>query len=168
MISKKVFIVGMPGSGKSTLGKALSEQLGWDFIDLDNLIEEIASAKVTDIFAEFGESRFRELEKEALNIAISKSTNLILATGGGTPCFFDNMDQILKSGVSIFIDPPLETLASRLQGKEMAKRPLIAEMGESDLLKSISEKYNSRVPFYNKANHKIKGDESIESISLLV
>ncbi len=160
------FIVGMPGSGKTTLGKKLADHLKWQFKDLDDVIQDMTKLKISEIFELHGEDRFRELEKQALNTIIqSSSKQIVVATGGGAPCFFDNMNRMIQNGVTIFIDTPLKVIANRLQGEEMEKRPLISKMGETDLLKSIEEKYNNRKKFYQLAHHKIKGDESLESIS---
>ena len=101
---KKFFIVGMPASGKSRLGKYISSMTDLCFIDLDLEIEKKLDSNVKDIFEIKGEKFFRKFETKTLKEIIESESNFILATGGGTPCFNENMSIINNSGVSIFID----------------------------------------------------------------
>lgn len=171
-LTTRIFLCGMPGSGKSTLGKRLARHLEVPFYDLDDLIEASEGRAVKAIFKAHGEAYFREAERNALAAYIQsnepKQTS-ILALGGGTPCFFDNMQLIRESGVSVFLDTPIGTITARmLAEEEMLKRPLMAGVGASGIEEELRRKYRERVPFYNRAHFKIKGDESIESISSLI
>jgi shikimate kinase len=98
----KIVLVGMPGSGKSTFGKQLAQQLNFVFVDLDHVIEKETGKSISDIFQQEGEGKFRELESFYLEKCLDGVEGFILATGGGTPCFNDNMDLINKESVSIF------------------------------------------------------------------
>ncbi|MEP2025618.1 shikimate kinase, partial [Reichenbachiella sp.] len=95
---QKIFLIGMPGSGKSTLGKELAEKLGRNFFDLDAEIERMAGWVIPDIFAQVGEDYFRELENSVLLMLIRLNEPAVIATGGGAPCFYDNIDQMNLAG----------------------------------------------------------------------
>ena len=101
---KRIFLIGFMGSGKTTLGKALSRQLGIDFIDLDLYIEARYHKTIREIFAESGEERFRQIEKSLLH-EVADFENVIIAAGGGTPCFFDNIDYMNAHGTCIYLRP---------------------------------------------------------------
>jgi shikimate kinase len=111
------------GSGKSSLGKELAHKLGLAFADLDGLIEEKEGKKISEIFETDGEKRFREIEHDCL-ISTLQLNNVIISTGGGTPCFFDNMEMINAKGISIYIKYNSGILVSRLDANK-DKRPLI-------------------------------------------
>jgi len=119
---KKFIIIGMPGSGKSTMAKFLCSQTPLSFYDLDLEIENNERKKIKDIFRENGENYFREVETSTLKKIIEEKDNFILATGGGTPCFNDNMKFINKYGISIFLNTSLEILEERIARNN--KRPL--------------------------------------------
>src|SRR5258708_28773826 len=102
----KIFLIGLPGSGKTTLGKQLSEKLNLSFIDLDLEIEKLEGKTVQKIFAEKKESYFREVESQTLKNYSSAKTDFVMATGGGSPCFFDKMDVLNDSGKTIFLYGP--------------------------------------------------------------
>lgn len=116
----KIFLVGMPGSGKSSVGKLLAESLRIPFIDLDTIIEKEAGRAIREIFSTQGEARFRELERDALLKVISEKDRFIVATGGGAPCFFDNLEHMKKNGKVVFLDLPMSTIAQRLQNEGTA------------------------------------------------
>lgn len=169
-LQSKIFLIGMPGSGKSTLGQQLAAKLNMPFIDLDQKIEERAQCTIKEIFAQYGEAHFRGLEQKALHNAVQSEGGLIIATGGGAPCFFDNMDVIKANGVSVFIDTPLEELVARLNAYEKDKRPKFSA-GEG--LKGQLEKlYESRLSFYKQAdlrwtNATETADQLIENLKKL-
>lgn len=153
----------MPGSGKTTLGRQLAEQLNMPFIDLDQKIEEHAGCTIKEIFAQHGESHFRELERQALHAAVREPDNFIVATGGGAPCFFDNMEVINKNGISIFIDTPVRELASRLNVYEKDKRPKFSA-GEG-LAEQLEKLHKSRLSFYQQANLKwISSEATVDEL----
>ncbi len=136
-------------SGKSWLGRNLARELGLSFYDLDTLVEQRAGKNINAIFDEEGEQRFRELEREAL-LSTSELDNCIIATGGGTPCYSDNMQWMNEHGITLFINAPQELLKRRLLGSE--KRPLVKGMDEKQLAAFIEEKLAERLPFYHRSH----------------
>lgn len=147
---KKIFLTGMPGSGKSTAGKQLAALLSCPFIDLDDEIEKMAGTDIPTIFSTHGEAHFRELERKALLRVTEDPGEAVVATGGGTPCFFDNMDVINKNGISVFIDVSLDELISRLDTAEKSKRPKFS--GETALSTRLNELRKERINHYRKAH----------------
>ena len=147
----RIFLIGFMGCGKSTIGKKLAEALSCKFIDLDKYIEGKTGESIQQIFKEKEEKYFRVLETESL-MEICKSDNLVIATGGGTPCFFDNMQRILDKGICIYLKMEANNLAKRLS-KERSKRPLIKNLTKKYLVNFIRKKLVEREVFYNKANH---------------
>lgn len=155
---KNIYLVGMPACGKSTWGRRLAMAWRWHFIDLDDYIAQQAGKSIPEIFEEQGEKHFRQLEREALRVIATSEIQTVISTGGGTPCFFDNMDLILAQGVSVFLDTPLEVLLRRLESKAN-KRPLFAQQDRRELEQGVREKLSHRLPFYQKANLRIPYDE---------
>ncbi len=146
-------------SGKSWLGRNLARRLGCSFYDLDVLVEEEAGKSISAIFDEEGEKRFRELERQALHKTAGLD-HCIIATGGGTPCFFDNMEWMNGQGISIFINAPVELLKKRLLAN--AKRPLVRGLDEAGLTHFIEEKLAERLPFYNRSHLCLEPDGQSE------
>lgn len=145
----RVFLCGYMGSGKTTLGKSLSKVMDLTLIDLDNFIESRQCKTIKQIFAEIGEDGFRQLERKAL-IEVSEFENVIISLGGGTPCFFDNMDIINNAGTSVYLKPTEDVLLRRLiDGKH--KRPLLADKSDSEILDVIRQQLAWREPYYLKA-----------------
>ena len=122
----KIFLIGFMGSGKTHWGKQLSEKLQLPFFDLDSVIEENEEKEITEIFAETGEEHFRLLEKDVLYLLTESHESFVMATGGGTPCFFNNIDYMKRRGTTVWINCSVECLHSRL-AKEKEKRPQIFE-----------------------------------------
>lgn len=147
----KIFLVGMPGSGKSTLGKQLAEKLNRNFFDLDAEIERMAGWVIPDIFEQVGEDYFRELENSVLLMLIRLNEPAVIATGGGAPCFYDNMDQMNAAGATIFIDTPMETVIERVKN-EKGSRPLVNQMKDDSLNQDMEALYEKRLPQYEKAS----------------
>lgn len=146
----RVFLIGFMGSGKSYSGKRLAAALGCDFYDLDALIEDREGASVAWIFEEKGETYFRELERQTLH-ETSNRERAVISCGGGTPCFFDNMDWMNAQGVTVWLDPPAELVLRRLQRKPH-KRPLLAGLEtDEQWLAFIAKKMEERRPFYSRA-----------------
>lgn len=145
----KIFLEGFMGCGKSTFGRKLAAELEWDFIDLDDYIEEKEGRSISDIFEKEGESFFRELETKTLE-ETRDWTNTVISCGGGTPCFNDNAERINQLGYSVYIKLPASVLKGRLIG-EKAKRPLLAKLTDEELLTFIQYKLAEREPFYTKA-----------------
>jgi shikimate kinase len=111
----KIFLIGLPGSGKTTVGKDLARKLSVPFLDLDAEIETREKQQIQQLFKTQGESYFRKIESMVLKEWCTSTRDFVMATGGGTPCFFDNMDQINKSGESIFLDVPTKEFANRIK-----------------------------------------------------
>lgn len=155
-------MLGMPSSGKSTLGRQLAKELNYDFIDLDRKIEVSEGKKINEIFNLDGEAYFRRIETEHLK-KIDVDTKLVIATGGGTPCFNDNMDHIKSSGISIFLDVKPNKLEERMRNSKKNNRPLFNL--ESDSLEdTLLKTYESRLDFYKKADIVIEGDTDANTI----
>ncbi len=154
----RIFLIGFMGCGKTLIGKKLAEKIEYDFYDIDAEIEKIACKSVTKIFQEDGECRFREFEKEVL-LSLSAKNKAVIATGGGTPCFEDNMKIIKKTGLSVYIKLSAERLAERLETTKKT-RPLIAYKNKDELYSFIAELLKQREPFYLKADLIIKGENA--------
>jgi shikimate kinase len=166
-----IFLVGFMGSGKSTVGKKLASQLKYKFIDLDDTIASINGLSVVEIFNIKGEAHFRKLESEVLR-SISTAENTVIATGGGTPCFNDNMKWLTENGITVFLKAHPATIFHRVAPSK-AKRPLISGLNDVDLMDFITNEYKNRLPFYNQASlivkaENIKVDELTTSISALI
>lgn len=154
---KPIYLIGYMGSGKSTLGHALAKATGLTFIDLDTYIESRYRKTIRDIFAERGEEGFRQIEKAMLE-EVSSFEDVIVACGGGTPCFFDNMEVMNTSGTTVLLDTTIESLHRRLcHGK--AKRPLIANMSDDELKSYIASALEKRMPYYTLAQHRFQSDQ---------
>jgi shikimate kinase len=154
----KIYIIGFMGSGKSTTGKKLASRLSWSFIDLDKRIEETAGIKIPEIFSEKGESFFRTIESETLRNLVSE-TNAVISTGGGTPCFDNNMDFMLGSGLTVYLRLTAAQLKNRLVNSSKA-RPLISNIGKDELEDYIHKKLNEREKWYTKAAITVDGYET--------
>ena len=148
-----VSLVGYMGSGKSTTGKDLAKALGYQFIDLDEYIEEKYQAKIAEIFEKEGELGFRKIEREALKEVLT-TTNIVLSLGGGTPVYYDNMDEIVKNSVSVFMRVQLPQLVKRLENKK-ENRPLIAHLNKEELTEFIAKHLFERNQYYEKAKYTI-------------
>lgn len=146
-----IVFVGMPASGKSTVGKLMAQNLGFEFIDLDTLICDREACQIPQIFEEKGEEGFRNAEQAALKSVLHRK-NLILSTGGGTPCFFDNMEQINQYGLSIYLQTPIETLVMRIMADQQNIRPLYAHKSPEELKQYLIELFQKRRGFYEKSH----------------
>ncbi len=153
-------MVGLPGSGKSTFGKALADQLAVPFIDLDTVIVDTEKRSIPTIFSEQGEDYFRLAEQKALQQVIDSHHSFLLATGGGTPCFFDNMDKMLEAGKVLFLNVSLEEITQRVQAQK-GTRPLIQQQSDSEVLENLNKLYKKRLPYYKKA-HVVLNDDAIQ------
>jgi shikimate kinase len=139
------------GSGKTTIGKKLTKKLNLQFIDLDAFIENRYRKSVEEIFAEKGEAVFREMEQKALH-EVAQFENVVISTGGGTPCFFDNMTFMNKIGTTIYLKVSIDELARRLNGSK-EKRPLIKGKNQENLKTFIANNLEKREVFYNQASY---------------
>lgn len=144
------------GCGKTTLGRAVSKATGMRFIDLDEHIETHAGMTVREIFDRHSEEEFRRLESLTLS-DVAHRQDVIIACGGGTPCFFDNLETMNRQGTTVFLDASLSRLHERLK-IESCKRPLIAGMDDDELIRYISECLARRMPYYTRAMHSFPAD----------
>lgn len=159
---RPVFLIGFMGCGKSTLGRALSERSALGFIDLDSLIEERCGMSVSRIFALHGEARFRAIERQAL-ADVAATENVVVACGGGTPCFFDNMSLMTRSGLTVWLEASHLTLMRRLRAAA-AERPLIAGKNDAELSEFIAGSLRKRAPHYSQAAARFPSDR-LETLS---
>ena len=153
----RIFLTGYMGAGKTTLGRALATKLGVEFIDLDNYIEKRYHKTISAIFAEKGEEEFRNIERNMLH-EVGEFENVIISTGGGTPCFFDNVEFMNRQGTTVFLDVPEERLFIRLSIAR-SKRPLIKEKNDEELKAFITEQLGKRRTHYSKAQYTFIADK---------
>jgi shikimate kinase len=153
----RIFLVGYMGSGKSLMGAALAKELGVNFFDLDKAIEKKAGKDVTAIFAGEGEKHFRDLEKQCLTELLEED-DAVIACGGGTPCFFDNMDKMNDAGVVIYLKMSTDHLVERLEA-EKDSRPLLGGKTGHELWTHVHETLQAREPDYLKAKYKVKAKD---------
>ncbi len=158
----RIFLLGFMGCGKSTLGKKLAPMLQLEFLDLDAEIEKKESLKIRQIFEQKGEHYFREIEKKMLDKFFA-GDNFLLAVGGGTPCFFDNIEKMNQSGITVYIQLPAITLVQRIENSK-TERPLLKDLTNEKLKQKVEEMLKMREEFYlqskivwNPLNESIKG-----------
>lgn len=173
--AKIIFLIGFMGSGKSHEGQLLSQKTGLPFIDLDEWIQQQEGRTISEIFNTDGEIYFRNYEAAQLQLACASFSEDfvihiggnqlkgIVATGGGTPCFHGNMEWMNAHGISIWLNLPIAVLAERLKS-EKAKRPLIAELKEEELMGFIEKKMEDRKTYYSKANIEIVESVGMDSL----
>ena len=148
---RRIILIGYMGSGKTTVGRALSKETGMMFYDLDWYIESRMRKTVAQIFAEKGEEGFRKIEYNMLH-EVAEFENVIISCGGGTPCFFDNMDYLNQQGDVVYLKCEPETLYKHLlMGK--VERPLIKGKTPEELIAYITNHLAEREPFYSRAQH---------------
>ena len=171
----RIFLTGYMGAGKTTLGRALSQALGVQFIDLDWYIESRFHHTINELFAERGEAAFRELERTMLH-EVGEFEDVLISTGGGTPCFFDNMQYMNGQGQTVFLDVPVEVLFRRLR-VAADQRPILRGKSDEELRNFIGEALQKRLPFYQQARYRFDGShlesheqiaDSVERISRLL
>ena len=160
---RNLYLVGMMGSGKSSSGRPLAQQLGYGFVDADNVIEEVAGRSIPDLFKQEGEEGFRALESQVLQ-AIGQRHSLVVATGGGVVTRPQNWG-VLHQGIVIWLDPPRETLMRRLTD-DSTPRPLLACPDPEEALQRLLEQ---RRPLYAEADLRVPiGDQTAETVASLV
>jgi len=147
----KIYFIGFMGSGKTHWGKLVSEKLHIPFFDLDEQIVAHEGKSIPQIFAEHGEEHFRLLEKDILHIITESHDNFVMACGGGTPCFYNNIDYMNKSGTTIWLNSPIDVLHQRLL-KEKESRPLLKNLSNDQMRGFIIKKFSDRKIFYEQAD----------------
>ena len=158
MTKTRIYLLGLLCSGKTTLGKHLASYLDYQFVDMDAMIEDKEGKTIPDIFATEGKGYFQKVEQEIL-INTLDLENAVISTGGGAPCFSDNMEVINQHGTSIFIDVDPEEIVRRLNlPKGTEHRPLLQGKEEDALLKEIRDKLEHHRPFYEQAHGHIEGN----------
>jgi shikimate kinase len=145
----RIALIGFMGSGKTYLGKKIASEYGFNSLDLDTLIEQKAEMSIAEIFNAFDEKIFREIEKEILQKTLHQN-NFVLSCGGGTPCFYDNIDLLIQHSVCIYLKTPNEVIFNRLKAQNF-RRPSIQKMNDDELRYFIESKMQERLPYYQKA-----------------
>jgi shikimate kinase len=153
------------GSGKTTLGKKLANKLGYQFVDLDEAIEQHEQKSIVSIFENQGEDFFRTIESKMLDEILTTTSNVVLSVGGGTPCYFKNMELINKQATSIYLKYNVGMLYSRLISAK-TKRPLIAKKSDEELKDFIQKTLLEREGFYNQSNIIVEGNNITTEIIL--
>ncbi len=159
----RIYLIGFMGSGKTTVGRVLSRRLGFDFVDIDKEVEKLAGTSTRNIFKNKGEDHFRRLERDAL-LATSSKENTVISTGGGTPCFFGNMDFIKQNGISVYLMLQPSTIVNRLENSKNP-RPLVHGLSGNDLKTFVEAELEWRKEFYHAADYIIRGESvSVDQI----
>jgi len=153
----KIYLIGYMGSGKTNLGREMAEIAGYSFADLDELFEERYKVSIIEFFSKYGEEHFRRFERDIL-LATASMDNVIISTGGGTPCYFDNMDFILANGRSVYLRMPVRVLAVRLNSVRK-KRPLLKDVQPDEMEAHIEGHLKEREPVYLRADLVAEGPD---------
>lgn len=154
---KPIFLIGYMGAGKTAVGRALARRYGLEHIDLDWRIEQRFHQKISDMFASIGEEGFRRRERNMLHEVMGME-NVVVSVGGGTPCFFDNMEQMNAAGDTIYLQCGVDVLVERIM-RSQGKRPIVAGKTEEELNMFVAEHLAEREPFYLKAKHMLHTTE---------
>ncbi len=154
----KIFLNGYMGSGKSSAGETLASQLGYEFIDLDKFIEKEYKMSIPEIFSTKGEKEFRAMEHNSLKKVIDKDENLVVACGGGTPCYYGNMELMNNHGTTVYLKMSADSLVNRLMNAK-EKRPLISNKNESELREFVNRQLEKREDTYHQAQYTVKGKD---------
>ena len=161
--SSRIFLIGYMASGKSTIGRSLAAALNFDFLDTDQAIAKLKGESVEELFRTKGESYFRQEEHKILNLT-SSLDKIIIATGGGMPIHNDNMQTMLFSGLTIFLETEIEVLEGRL--RQTSIRPL--HQSSKNLPSEIAERYNKRYPQYREAHLVITNNGTVDETTQLI
>jgi len=157
-----IVLMGYMASGKSFIGKVLAKKIGYDFMDLDDYIEEREGKTISNIFESFGEIHFRKIETQYLKEILDSKTNIVFSLGGGTPCYGDNLN-IIKNNLkvaSFYLNTTINTIVSRLENEKL-KRPLVARFESKEVLQEFIGKHLfERSHFYNQADFVIRNDDA--------
>lgn len=152
----RIFLIGFMASGKSTIGRKLAAKIDKPFVDLDDYIEDKHNSTIRFLMYDKGAEEFRKIEQQALNEVVDKYKNIVVSTGGGTPCFFDNMKIMNHSGMTIYLEVDVPTLVNRLMNSKK-DRPLIWGKSKEDLTIYALDLMGRRRGYYEQAQYKING-----------
>ena len=153
----RIFLVGFMFSGKSTVGKLLAKSMGYEHIDTDHMFESLYNISINDFFEKYGQDLFRELERKLLLTLIEKD-NIVISTGGGLPCFHNNMELIKQNGISIHINMSFKSIIHR-QKKSKKNRPLLKNKSQEEIEIFLQDLLAKRIDIYNQSNIIIKGED---------
>ncbi|MFA6933261.1 MAG: shikimate kinase [Bacteroidales bacterium] len=153
----RIFLVGFMFSGKSTVGKLLAKSMGYEHIDTDHMFESLYNISINDFFEKYGQDLFRELEHKLLLTLIEKD-NIVISTGGGLPCFHNNMELIKQNGISIHINMSFKSIIHR-QKKSKKNRPLLKNKSQEEIEIFLQDLLAKRIDIYNQSNIIIKGED---------
>lgn len=156
----RIFLIGFMGAGKTHWGKQVANRMGLPFYDLDELVVAHEGKSIAEIFAVNGEEYFRLLEKQLLEELVEKQDSMIISCGGGTPCFFNNIDFMKRYGIVVWLNTHVEVILQRLL-KERMHRPLLKDIADEDLRNHIIRKLNERRMYYEQADVIIDKEDSI-------
>lgn len=161
----RILLIGFMAAGKTTLGKALARDLGLQFIDLDHYIENRYHSTVSQLFADRGEEGFRQIERNMLH-EVTEFEDVIIATGGGTPCFYDNMEYMNSKGITVFLKASVDVIYTRLTIARV-QRPLVKGKTADELRQYIADMLEMRSPYYIRAHHTFCADylENTQQVS---
>lgn len=152
-----IFLIGYMGCGKSYWGRLLADSLNYNFIDLDELIEQREGLSVPEIFEEYGEASFRDREQAALESVKELKHSTVISTGGGVPCFHNNMDKMNAMGKTLFLEASPLILKQNIL-KSNGERPIVKAIPENELEAYIANHLNERLPFYQQAQLNVNVD----------
>lgn len=155
----KIFLIGFMGSGKTHWGRLLSQRLNIPFFDLDEQVVNSEGKSIANIFEQDGEEYFRQKEKEVLNIITESHSSFVMSCGGGSPCYFNNIEYMNNSGTTVWLNTPIPVLFQRLS-KERSHRPLLKNLSDDQLKGFIIKKFSDRKIYYEQADICIE-DENI-------
>lgn len=163
----RIYLVGYMGAGKSTTAKRLAHRLGMESFDTDRLFEEKYHISANDFFKKYDEALYRKLETQILHDTVNIE-HAVIATGGGTPCFNDNMDWMNQNGITIFLRISPETAIHRLSQSKV-KRPKVVDKTPEELAEFVQKNYAERMPFYEKAQLTFKGEDcDLDALTALI
>ena len=151
-----LFLIGYMASGKTTLGRALASATGREFVDLDHEIERTVGETVAALIEKKGIGEFRRLERRVLS-TIREKENAVIACGGGTPCFYDNMEIMNASGTTVWLTASPERIAVRVRA-EGPTRPLLSSVKDEELVERIKTHLKERTPFYSQAHYRFDAE----------
>jgi len=155
----KIYLIGFMGSGKTHWGRQLSQKLGLPFFDMDEQVISSEGKSINEIFEIYGEEYFRLKEKGILHVITETHSSFVMACGGGSPCYFNNIDYMNQAGTTVWLNTPLNVLFQRLL-LEQDKRPLLKDLSDTQLKSFINRKFSDRKIYYEQADVAID-DENI-------